>query len=395
MNTKPEHEFETLDGAHPSPSQCLLKRWLERAAEGSLAVSLMIHGLIVMIALLIVWRAQAPDNPGEIDISAAGGGGGSKAHQEVHENKLRLMLRLHRTPIVSGTHSVIALPNVQTSLPGSTMVTVSSGAMNGGPGTGGKWSSGTDGGYGSRTGVNKGPGEGKFGGAFFGALSSGNNIIICIDMSGSMRVNLKDAGIAALRRELTKVITDLPPAVSFNLICFSQAADLFKPRSEPATPLMKKEALRFLEGYYGGANADFGRTRTETHGRKGTDGNGIEYTPLLSADIEELAGTEGGSRIDLAMVAAFERNPTTLFVLSDGAPGTRKSGSDTLMDKDAIIELIREKQREVMGPKNKLLVNTLSIHSDTEEGKEGEKFLRKLAQTFGGKHRDVKPDRLK
>jgi hypothetical protein len=110
--------------------------------------------------------------------------------------------------------------------------------------------------------------------------------------------------------------------------------------------------------------------------------------------VKELAGTEGGSRIDLAMVAAFERKPSTIFVLSDGAPGTKRPGDDAPMDKDDLIDLIHEKYKVIMGTTAKLQVNTISIKSDSADGKEGEKFMGKLARKFGGKHKEVKPDKI-
>ncbi|HEX2751085.1 MAG TPA: hypothetical protein VHM91_23960 [Verrucomicrobiales bacterium] len=394
MNDEPAYEIEAAEEPGTPLRKGFLMRRFSKAGDGSLAISLLVHGLFVVIALLIIWRVQLPED--KIDIDTGGsGGGGTAALKHINENKVRLIL--NRAPRASITHagpSAFSMPEARSTL--TSLSTVSqSGMMSGTPGTGGMYGGGNDSGIGPDKGPGRGTGGKGMGTAFFGALPRGNNIIFCIDTSGSMRVNLTVDGIAALRRELKKVISDLPATVSFNLICFGQSADLFKGQSVPATPERKNEALRFLENYYGGAGADFGRTRTERYGRAGKDSNGIEYTPLLPADIEELAGTEGGSRIDLAMVAAFERNPTTLFVLSDGAPGTRKTGADQPMDKGALIELIHAKYREVIGGKSALLVNTISIYSDTDEGREGAKFLRQLAQKFGGKHREVKPDRLK
>lgn len=376
-------------------SKCRRTPLLKKAGSGSLAVSLLIHGFFVIIALLIIWRIQSPAEPVQIDIMSSGGGG-TQGSKPLDKAKLHLVLKQStRTPIVHEGVSSVTLPDAGSSLSSFSSVSLSSGKMSGIPGAGGGEGGGLTGGHGSGIGIAHGPGTWKAGAGFFGAIPSGNNIILCIDTSGSMRANLKDAGLAALRRELKKVIADLPPSVSFNLICFSQSADVFKPQSVAATQDTKNEALRFLERYYGGAGADFGRTRTERYGREGKDSSGITYVPVLPADIEELAGTEGGSRIDLAMVAAFERNPTTLFVLSDGAPGTRKSGASEPMEKEAVIELIHAKYHDVMGAGSKLLVHTISIDSDTDEGREGGKFLRKLAQKFGGKHKEVKPERLK
>ena len=394
MNDEPDYEMELSPetGAHRTVEP--RRRRFSGFGEGSLAVSLLVHGLFVVIALLIIWRVQLPDERVDIDI-AGSGGGGTEGNKKINENKVRLILnQAPKNSIAHAGPSAFSLPEARTALAAISTVNPSA-AMSGTPGTGGQYGDGTGGRIGPGNGLNRGVAGKGVGTTFFGALPRGNNIIFCIDTSGSMRMNLSVNGIAALRRELKRVISDLPATVSFNLICFGQSADLFKAQCVPATPDRKSEALRFLENYYGGPTADFGRTRTERYGRAGKDSNGIEYIPLLPADIEELAGTEGGSRIDLAMVAAFERNPTTLFVLSDGAPGTRKTGAEQPMDKGALIELIHAKYREVMGGKSDLLVNTISIYSDTDEGRDGAKFLRQLAQKFGGKHREVKPEKLK
>jgi hypothetical protein len=308
-------------------------------------------------------------------------------------------MMVNRAPamkIASASAGAIVIPDTHSTIADFSAVSVNSGMMSGTPGTGGGWGGGNGTGHGKGNGPGFGPGNSPgFTANFLGMLSSGNNIIFCIDTSGSMRTNLSPEGIATVRRELKRVITEMPKTTNFNIICFGNNGDIFKPKSVLADQEAKNDAMRFLEGYYGGTSADFGRTRTERYGRAGKDSQGIEYVPLMPEDVPELAGTEGGSRIDLAMVAAFERKPTTLFVLSDGAPGTKKSGADKAMDHDDIVKLIYEKYLSIMGQGAKLMVNTISIYSNTDEGKEGIKFMRKLANKFGGKHKEVRPEKLK
>ena len=388
-----EEGEEGVDEAPRRPDGPFMAYW-RKVGGGSLTISLIVHALFLIAALLIIWTTSNAGPPEQIDF-LSGGGGGTEGNTKINQKKRQMMVnRAPAMKIAAKASGAIALPDTTSTLADMSTLSVTSGMMSGTPGSGGGFGGGKGTGRGTGTGAGFGPGnQPGFTASFLGLTSTGNNIIFCIDTSGSMRTNLSAPGITALRRELKKVIDGLPPSAQFNIICFGQNGDLFKPKSVTATQAMKNEAALFMEGYYGGGSADFGRTRTEKYGRAGKDNLGIEYTAILTEDISELAGTEGGSRIDLAMVAAFERKPSTLFVLSDGAPGTRFAGKDA-MDKDDIIKLIYDKFEKMMGKTSKLQVNTISIYSNSEEGRDGEKFLRKLSGKFGGKHKEIKPDKL-
>jgi hypothetical protein len=397
MNQEPETEVEYIEEEEAPLEKGAFARYWDRVGGGSFTVSVLVHAAFVVIAfLIIVWRARDVTEPENIEF-LSGGGGGTDGNTQIHEKKHRMMV--NRPPAMklsSAAASSISIPNTQSTLTNFSAVSVTSGMMSGTPGTGGGFGGGRGTGHGTGMGPGFGPGRGPgFTASFLGMLSSGTNVIFCIDTSGSMRSNLSPEGIATVRRELKRVITELPQSMSFNLICFGTNGDIFKPKSVPATKDHKNEAMRFLEGYYGGGSADFGRTRTEAYGRAGKDREGIDYVPLEPNDVKELAGTEGGSRIDLAMVAAFERKPTTIYVLSDGAPGTKNPKDNQPMDKDDLIKLIHDKYKTIMGSTAKLAVNTIWVESDTEEGKEGNKFMRKLARKFEGKHKEVKAKQLK
>ncbi len=394
MDTESDTELLEVE-EEPAPKGPFARYW-ERVGGGSFTISVLVHALFAVIALLIIWRTQVGGDPENIDF-LSGGGGGTDGNTQIQKQKQRMMVnRAPAMKLSSAAPSSISIPNTQSTIQDFSNIAVTSGMMSGTPGTGGGFGGGNGIGRGPGTGPGVGPGSGAgFTANFLGLISSGNNIIFCIDTSGSMRTNLKPEGIATVRRELKAVIMAMPERTNFNLICFGTNGDIFKPKSVPASKEHKNEAVRFLEGYYGGGSGDFGRTRTEKYGRAGKDNQGIDYVPLEPNDVKELAGTEGGSRIDLAMVAAFERKPTTLYVLSDGAPGTKDPKEDKPMDKDDLIKLIHGKYKTIMGTTSKLTVNTISIYSDSAEGQEGEKFLRKLARAFDGKHKEVKPDKLK
>jgi hypothetical protein len=398
MATEPEeyYEPEVYEGEAPAPKGAFARYW-ERVGGGSFTISVLIHAAFVVVALLIIWKTAGDEGEQPKIEFLSGGGGGTEGNTKIHEKKQRMMVnRAPAMKIASATTGSIVIPDTHSTIADFSAVSMNSGMMSGTPGTGGGYGGGHGTGHGTGNGPGFGPGNAPgFTAAFLGMLSKGTNVIFCIDTSGSMIPNLTAGGIAVVRKELKRVITELPDKVEFNIICFGNFGDVFKKKSVKATQEAKNEAMTFLEGYWGGQSAPFGRTRSEAYGRAGKDLQGIEYTPLMPDDVPELAGTEGGSRIDLAMVAAFERQPSTLFVLSDGAPGTKKSGDDKAMDHDDIIKLIYQKYLTIMGEKTKLMVNTISVDSNTDEGREGGKFMRKLANKFGGKHKEIKPDRLK
>ena len=395
MDTEADNQVEYIEDERPAPKGPFARYW-ERVGGGSFTTSLIIHIAFVLLAIFVVFFQQSAklERP-EIEF-LSGGGGGTEGNTQINKQKQKMMM--NRAPAVklsSNAQSNISIPNTTSTLTTSSLA-ITSGQMSGTPGSGGGFGGGRGRGRGPGVGDGFGPGTGPgFVANFLGMVSNGNNIIFCIDTSGSMRTNLSPDGIAAIKREFKNVLNSLPPAAQFNIICFGTSGDIFKPKSVAATQDMKNEAMRWFEPYYGGASSDFGRTRTEKYGRAGKDSQGIEYVPLQPGDVKELAGTEGGSRIDLAMVAAFERKPSTIFVISDGAPGTKDPKSNGPMDKDDLIKLIKEKHKALMGSTTKFTLNTISIESDTEEGKEGEKFMGKLARAFEGKHKKVDPKKLK
>lgn len=395
MQTEADTQSEIIEEEEPAPKGPFARYW-ERVGGGSFTFSLLLHVAFVLIAIfLIIWQNSGTLAKPEADF-LSGGGGGTDGNTQINKQKQRMMM--NRAPAVklsSSAVSNVSIPNTSSTLTTSNFA-ITSGQMSGTPGSGGGFGGGHGTGNGKGIGAGSGPGTGPgFVANFLGMVSNGNNIIFCIDTSGSMRTNLGTPGIDAIRREFKNVLTSLPPATSFNIICFGTNGDLFKAKSVGATQENKNEAITWFDGYYGRGSADFGRTRTEKYGRAGKDSQGIEYTPLEPNDVKELAGTEGGSRIDLAMVAAFERKPSTIYVISDGAPGSKNPKDDKPMSHEAIVKLIVEKYKAIMGSTAKLAVNAITIDSDSPDAKEGEKFMSRLARAFDGKYKKVDVKKLK
>ena len=231
-----------------------------------------------------------------------------------------------------------------------------------------------------------GDGDGFGGAQFMGLKGGGKNIILVIDTSSSMPRNCGENGISAIRREVNKTINGFSARTRFNIICYANDADAFAKESVPATTANKVAAMKFMQIYFSMERVN--RTRTATFGGSedgAEDPDGVPYYPIYPESLSGLEGTSGGSRIELGVVAAMERMPSTIFVLSDGAPSTTRDGRS--LGHDDLVDVIRENYRRIYKGR-KLTINTLSIRNL------GEGFLRKISQAFHGRHQKIFPKRL-
>ena len=229
-------------------------------------------------------------------------------------------------------------------------------------------------------------GDGFGSAKFMGLQGGGKNIILVIDTSGSMPRNCGETGIAAIRREIDKSINGFTKSTRFNIICYADEADAFRMDSVPATKENKVAAMKFMQIYFDQGRVN--KTRTQSFGgdEKGAkDPSGIEYVPIYPETIKGLEGTSGGSRIELGVVAAMERMPSTIFILSDGSPNTR--GANGPVSHDELVKLIKDNHSRIYKGR-KLIINTVSIRDL------GEKFLREISSAFNGRHRKIRPEKL-
>ncbi len=333
----------------------------------SVGVAVLIHVLIAVLAILWVVSEFVKETP-IIEVTGEG-----ETIQQLE--KKQFQQRVTRRPsssssnplptIVASTQANIAVPEVDEIVDDPMDLGV--------------------GGIGEGLGFGSG-GAGMGGGAqFIGLKGGGKNIILVIDTSSSMPGNCKPEGIAAIRKEIEKTINALSPRVKFNIVCYANDADLFKANSVPANAKNKKDALAYMEGYFGAGS--WNRTRTEQYGEKGTDADGIAYIPMPPGKVEALQGTSGGSRIELGVIIALQMKPSAVFVLSDGEPNTRRRGKR--LSHRQIIDTVEDEYQRIFGTKKgSVKVNTISING------EGEKFLRDIARSFGGRHKDIRPDKL-
>lgn len=211
----------------------------------------------------------------------------------------------------------------------------------------------------------------------FSAPAKGVCSIFVIDVSTSMPRELGTTGIASLRRDLRLKIDTLPEDQLFNLICFGDKADGFSSRPIQATKEHKALAHRFMTAYFTG---QFRRTRTGDFGSAGL-ANGIAYTPIQPNEVLFLKGTNGGSRYDLALIAAFQQRASTVYLVSDGTPSVTKErrflpGSTSVSREDVIRTVVKAGQR--LYPKERPLVHCVSINGI------GESYLKRIALAFSG-----------
>ncbi|MFA4986538.1 MAG: HEAT repeat domain-containing protein [Candidatus Brocadiia bacterium] len=185
------------------------------------------------------------------------------------------------------------------------------------------------------------------------------NMIFAIDISGSMVEKVTNPGAYSgegatpkgdtkldyVKAELIRVIRSLPAEAKFDIITFNAEANFWRGAQTLADDKAKTAASRFVDG--------------------------------LAAD--------GGTNIHDALSKAFgalvqktgyfpqDRTPDTLFLLSDGMPTVGP-------------EVDPEKLMEIVGRINairRMVIHTIGV------GKDGEPFLKPLAEKNGGQYRLV------
>lgn len=234
-------------------------------------------------------------------------------------------------------------------------------------------------GFGEGLGTGLGMGGNGLGGSFFGTPATGKSVILVIDVSTSMLRNCGERGIEAIRSEINRTINAFRPGSRFNIICFGNNADAFKKKSVAATSGSKADAIAFMRDYYKG---DFTRTRT---GDGVDEKDPIPYVPIRPSDLKSTRDTSGGSRYDMALLAAFEQRPDTIFLLTDGEPSTSRDGER--LSKREILTMVRKAGKRAYGSKTPR-VNGISVNGI------GKGYLEDIARTYNGKVKVIEPKKL-
>jgi len=230
-------------------------------------------------------------------------------------------------------------------------------------------------------------GEGGLRASFLGlrAQNTSRHIVLLIDVSGSMIGNCGQDGLEAIKREVRRTVNAFDEKMRFNLVTFAGEADAFRSHSVSASAENKEAAVEFFSSYYGGGGG-FSQTRTERFGDRGRDDKGVEYVAVMSSQFEELRGINGGTRVELGIIAAMKDKPTTIFVISDGDPGSHKNG-ERLKDRE-LIKLIEAEYKKIYRLNRVLRIHTISVDGL------GKRFLKKISRQFGGDYKSIRPAKL-
>ena len=215
----------------------------------------------------------------------------------------------------------------------------------------------------------------------FSAPVGGSSVAFVIDVSTSMPRQIGAAGVAALKHQLQLAIDTLPEDKLFNVICFGDKADGLFAKPRPASAAAKQLAQQFMADYFTGK---FKRSRTGDFGRTGT-ANGTTYIPIEPADVPYMSGTAGGSRYDLALVAAFQQKVSTVYLVTDGTPSTTKKqwyGLSKNLSKDEIINVVYKAANKLYGERLPLL-HCIAINTG------GEAYLTQLAAAFRSEYKRI------
>jgi hypothetical protein len=159
---------------------------------------------------------------------------------------------------------------------------------------------------------------------FFGLKGSGERIAFIVDLSRSMVEDDKGGldGITVLKDELNQMVQKLNDGTFFNLIFFDESVDVFKPKLVVAKSATKEEAAEFISPYY----SEYGKEVLQNYSKDNRSWPSAtrhrNYSmPILNARTKYVhEGGNKNSQIDAPLVAAFEMQADTIFVISDGHP---------------------------------------------------------------------------
>ena len=319
------------------------QREANKSKAAAFAIAVLVHGLI---GLLLAWIVMSvlDETPPELIVESTGTSDTPTITKEEFSKKVS-----NEKPsppsetsqvIVANTMSPVSVPMVDTITDSPTIGNATNGL---GFGAGGF-------------------GDGTGGTSFFGTAGGGQNIVIVIDTSTSMIGNCGREGCDAIIREVNRTVARLAKGTRFNLICFGNDADALSKKGEVVGGKSQTKAKKFMEDYF--QNQVWQRTRTSKFGKsgKGQQGHPL-HTTIMPDDIKSLSGTSGSSRMDLALVAAFEQKPATIFLIADGEPNTSRKGKK--LGQDELIKLIAREAKRAYGKGHAHRRSTPSVSKTT------------------------------
>ncbi len=232
--------------------------------------------------------------------------------------------------------------------------------------------------------------------SFFGIEAAGERIAFIVDLSRSMVEDEKGGlnGISVLKTELNKMVEKLNDGTFFNLIFFDDNVDVFKPKLVVAKTGTKKEAEAFISPYY----AEYGKTLLQNYSEDKRDWPSATRLRNYSMPMLESRGkyvSDGGnknSQIDAPLVAAFQMQADTIFIISDGYPIFERAlfGKELEEYERRVTEAherwakITEKEREKIDKANKETTEKYWKEVDAENAKRARRGLPPKVLEEGG-----------
>lgn len=204
------------------------------------------------------------------------------------------------------------------------------------------------------------------GSSFFGIPVRGSRVLFIVDTSGSMLETMRAGSttsaqgggrskMEAAKDELVQVVEKLTADCAFNLVWFSNGAELWSKDMVEATPANKKKFTKAVDGL----RADGGTNLWEGL-RDGLKVEAFGHGALYGARYDEV------------------------FILSDGIPTL-----GDVRDPKELLSLVDETNRY-----SRVVINTIYIAGDPESerkaqrevGMSGADFMRKMAEANGGRN---------
>ena len=242
------------------------------------------------------------------------------------------------------------------------------------------------GGTGSAFGQTGTPGGGTGGNgsgiSFFGLRTRAKSVVFVVDLSSSMVMSFNppavpgkpapvkivkdDRSYAVLEREVVRVIKQLDPSITFNVVVFAGEVLPYRTTMGAATDVEKMKAVKFVQERSPALNI--------VSERKASD---REAAGFKKTEITKTATNfnHGGTITNAALEAAFAFNPDVICVVSDGVP-TDKSAANILTN-------VQTRQKQLPRPS---VINVIAYLADS-----GQDFMRALAEQNQGSFKEIKP----
>ncbi len=247
--------------------------------------------------------------------------------------------------------------------------------------------------------IGSGPSTGGTGSEinFFGIRARSQRVALLVDVSLSMIEPGKGGreGFSRVKEELVRLVNRLPETTCFNVILFGESAFCLEKESlSLATLEIKQKVARWISPFYD-EKIDPYLENTSTKDYQAYLSNAYSYLKTLYPDYQENLyqpsheGTakQGGTRVDLALLAAFEQDADTIFIISDGAPNImdqKSSGTVKMWTSQETLQKINRWKQEVYQKHNHSFPRIHVVSYEADEA--GDKFLQDLAGRNRGQY---------